>query len=246
MSGTVVLGRKDAAQVAVMWGNDEHPGGVVVLPDDSIAEWIGRVEAESAPRWVWNDTVEWYPQLLAAGVRVARCHDLRLAHVVLRHAATVGAADEVFVDPRWNVPARTAETRGPTLFDWDSDLARLPSDIDDAVAEYQRQLSAINTSADPNRLRMLCAAESAGALIAAELHDAGLPWDRSTHERILEDSLGTRDATGVPHRVASAAAEVRAALGDPVASLDSQPKLLRAGQVPSCGVIPAVAWGWLG
>ena len=35
------------------------------------------------PRWVWVDTRSLYPQLLAAGVRVERCHDLRLCGAIL-------------------------------------------------------------------------------------------------------------------------------------------------------------------
>ena len=37
-------------------------------------------QRDSAPgRWVWDDATRWYPGLLAAGVRVERCPDLRLA-----------------------------------------------------------------------------------------------------------------------------------------------------------------------
>src|SRR5690606_6150904 len=42
---------------------------------------------DAAPRWVWDDTARRYPPLLAAGVRVARCHDLRLCHAILRRSA---------------------------------------------------------------------------------------------------------------------------------------------------------------
>lgn len=79
------------------------------------------------------------------------------------------------------------------------------------------------------RRRGLLAAESAGALLAVELHAAGLPWSRRVHERILIERLGDRPAAGrLPRRVEELAADVRSALGDPTASLDSQPKLLRA------------------
>ena len=44
------------------------------------------------PRWVWDDTARWYPPLLAAGVRVERCHDLRLGHQLLRRAPAIDAA----------------------------------------------------------------------------------------------------------------------------------------------------------
>src|SRR5690606_12563410 len=39
-------------------------------------EWA-RIREAQHPRWVWADTKRWYPQLLAAGVRVERCVDLR-------------------------------------------------------------------------------------------------------------------------------------------------------------------------
>ena len=98
-----------------------------------------------------------------------------------------------------------------------------------ALEEFARQRAAIAASAEPGRLRLLIAAESAGALIAEELRAAGLPWDAAAHDRILVDTLGERPAGGgAPAKLAAAAERVRAALGDPSASLDSQPKLLRA------------------
>ena len=50
-----------------------------------LAEAVAAWESEH-PRWVWDDTSRWYPRLLAAGVRVERCVDLRLCHVILRHS----------------------------------------------------------------------------------------------------------------------------------------------------------------
>ena len=47
-------------------------------------------ERELSPvRWVWDDTTRWYPALLAAGVRVERCTDLRLGHALLRRSPFV-------------------------------------------------------------------------------------------------------------------------------------------------------------
>ncbi|MCW2684334.1 MAG: polymerase family protein with 3-5-exonuclease and polymerase domain, partial [Blastococcus sp.] len=43
-----------------------------------------QVRERSSVRWIWDDTTRWYPALLAAGVRVERCWDLRLSHAVLR------------------------------------------------------------------------------------------------------------------------------------------------------------------
>ena len=63
-------------------------GEKVVAADDLPALVAGR-EADGV-RWVWDDTARWYPLLLAAGVRVERCHDLRLCHHLLRRASAPG------------------------------------------------------------------------------------------------------------------------------------------------------------
>ena len=60
--------------------------------------------------------------------------------------------------------------------------------------ELARQLALVG--ADPGALRLLLAAESAGALIGVELQAAGLPWDRAVHEAVLEAELGPRPAPG--------------------------------------------------
>ena len=44
-----------------------------------LAQLPGVIAAREAsgpkPRWVWHDTAQWYPALLAAGVTIERCHD---------------------------------------------------------------------------------------------------------------------------------------------------------------------------
>ncbi|NKY08385.1 bifunctional 3'-5' exonuclease/DNA polymerase, partial [Cellulomonas hominis] len=82
----------------------DRPGGAVLREvrdvDAALAGQVGppeRVAGEDLPaavaareadrpRWVWDDTEHWYPDLLAAGVRVERAHDLRLSHVILRRS----------------------------------------------------------------------------------------------------------------------------------------------------------------
>ena len=104
-----------------------------------------------------------------------------------------------------------------------------PEGLDEAVDEFARQRAAVDGSAEPGRLRLLTAAESAGALVAAELRAAGLPWDARAHDAILTDVLGARPtAGGLPAKLEDAGRRVREALGDDKASLDSQPKLLRS------------------
>ncbi|EIC08611.1 DNA-directed DNA polymerase [Microbacterium laevaniformans OR221] len=187
---------------------------------------------DAGTRWVWSETNRWYPGILATPSLVARCHDLRLAHAILRRSALVADANALRAATQWDV-AGTEEVQpvtAPTLFDVEgTSPTGVPDDPEEVLAEFRRQQLAIRGSSNAARLRLLVAAESAGALLAVEMHSAGLPWDRRTHERILEETLGTRPPPGEqPERVREAAARVRAAFQDPTANLDSQPKLLRS------------------
>jgi DNA polymerase-1 len=197
-------------------------------------EFAGQVQAARGTRvrWVWSDTAHWYPRLLAEGVRVERCRDLRLCHAILRDSALVADAAPIRSAREWDVDA-TAVTapEAPALFALATGAAASgpPHDAASALAEFARQRAAAATAGGNGRLELLCAAESAGALVAAEMRAAGLPWDVAVHERILEDTLGARPAGGgPPARMAILAAEIRGLLGDPQASLDSPPKLVRS------------------
>lgn len=208
-------------------------GVEIVREQISMSEWPAWAEAAPTARWVWNDTPRWYGDLLTAGVVVARCHDLRLCHVILRDSALVADPTPLRQARSWDVgPMDAAADRHPALFDLDHDLeapGALPGDIEAVLLEFRRQLAALSRSSDPARLRLLLAAESAGALLAVELHRAGVPWSREVHEGLLEEALGPRPAPGaLAPRIQELGAIVRAALGDPSASLDSQPKLLRS------------------
>lgn len=190
-------------------------------------------DAPETTRWVWNDTTQWYPELLVAGVRVARCHDLRLAHAILSQSALVADSTPLRAAAEWKKdPTHAPRETATALFDWNEPGAgsdQLPSSEHDVLAEYERQRDAMASARSAAALRLLVAAESAGALLAEEMHVAGLPWSRQTHEQLLEEVLGSRSGIGgVPSRIAERAAQVREALGDPHAHLDSQPKLLRS------------------
>ncbi|GAA5198089.1 bifunctional 3'-5' exonuclease/DNA polymerase [Microbacterium jejuense] len=228
----IVLGRTSRGAVAILLDAAATEYARDDFAEDALAAWVAEVEAAHAPRWVWNDAPRWHPLLLAAGVRVARCHDLRLCHAILRDSALVAPTCAIGDAVEWDAAPHAQEDMAPALFELDgaaSGRTGLPDGADDALAEFARQREAIAGSRDPGRLRLLTAAESAGALIAAEMRAAGLPWDAAEHDRILVETLGERPlAGGQPARLAAAAARVRDALGDPSASLDSQPKLLRA------------------
>ena len=56
--------------------------GAGVLLNDLPAAVAGYARAGPV-RWVWADTAQTYPALLGAGVRVDRCHDVRLVEALL-------------------------------------------------------------------------------------------------------------------------------------------------------------------
>ncbi|OCG75761.1 bifunctional 3'-5' exonuclease/DNA polymerase [Microbacterium sediminis] len=223
----IVLGRTPGGAIVAVALDREGAAGRRPLSDAELPAWVALREAEAARagrgvRWIWSGSAEWYPRLLAAGVRVSRCHDLRLCRAILALAVPDPADTR---DGGWD---EAVDDDAPdALFEIGGDAPR-PSAFDRTLAEYERQEAALARAADPGRLRLLLAAESAGSLVAAELRAAGLPWDADRHDALLRTELGERIAGGTPARIAQTAAAVRAALGDPAASLDSQPKLLRA------------------
>jgi DNA polymerase-1 len=176
------------------------------------------------PRWVWDDTARWYPPLLAAGVRIGRGHDLRLGHHLLRRAPAVDPAvlrgDQSELWDR--LGPRTPLEAG--LFDVHDPSEHLRADLEDA-----RQRAAVAASPESARLGLLLAAESAGALAAAEMTYAGLPWRADLHEQLLADRLGPRPPRGArPAGLETLAEEVRGALDAPGLNPDSRPELLSA------------------
>ena len=200
-------------------------GGVVderLLPQDALAAFVASGE-QHRPRWVW-DTAAVYPALLAAGVRVERCHDLRLARSILRRAsATADRFADVPIDGWDDLPA---EQRAAPVALFGLEPTAAPSD---AVTEFSRQTAAVDAAPTPGALRLLIAAESAGALAAAEMWHAGLPWRTDVHERILEERLGPRVRDGVrPVALETLAARIRHALASPALNPDSPVELVKA------------------
>ena len=208
------------------------PGERVLVSEDGTTRevaladlpgYVGEREPDD-PRWVWDDTARWYPPLLAAGVRVARCHDLRLSRRLLARAPAVDPSllggDEAELWDR----LRPATVTEPVLFSGHDALDHLRADVEDA-----RQLAAIEASPEAARLRLLVAAESAGALAAAEMTHAGVPWRVDVHEALLTERLGPRPPRGArPRLLAECADDVRRLLDAPGLNPDSRPDLLAA------------------
>ncbi|MDN3311683.1 bifunctional 3'-5' exonuclease/DNA polymerase [Microbacterium oryzae] len=226
LTPSIALGREGDAVVAISLDDGVVRERVADAADGrGVAAWVGRREAQDRPRWVWSDTAQWYPRLLEHGVRVERCDDLRLRHRILHHAVTPDA----LAHPWDAAPLAAEPAAAPALFEV---AARADeSALDDLAAtvdEWRTQQEIAARALDPGRMRLLLAAESAGALVAAEMRAAGIPWDARRHDELLTSALGARRSGGLPARMEEAAAQVREALDDPRASLDSPPKLLRA------------------
>jgi DNA polymerase-1 len=188
-------------------------------------------EARDRPRWVWDDTAAWYPALLAAGVRVDRCHDLRLCHAILRLSEST-ADSELATAPAgpWDAAEQSGADDGLALFEAPHALGSEDRGGPDGMrAELAAQLAAIAGTAQPGRIRLLLAAESAGALVAAEMTHDGLPWSTEVHDRALTDLLGPRPRFGErPRKLEQLADEVRRALEAPELNPDSPADVLKA------------------
>ncbi|WP_166828906.1 bifunctional 3'-5' exonuclease/DNA polymerase [Brevibacterium limosum] len=199
-------------------------------------------------RWIFSDTPKWYPPLLAAGVSLERCHDLRLTHAILARSELVTDPGPLRAAEDWDeVPAdAAAPEQAAALFDVDAGRGftpQVPHDLAAALVEHTRQTAAIETASDPGRLRLLLAAESAGGLVAAEMRAAGVPWDEAEHDRILTELLGPRPIRdGKPAKMLAKAEEVRAALEDPRANLDSPNRLLSSLRNAGINVASTSKW----
>jgi DNA polymerase-1 len=234
----VVLLRRGGDLVeAREYRDDRTAPEVVVLAFDGLAPFVAARE-QSAVRWVWDDTTRWYPALLAAGVRVARCTDLRLCHAVLRRSPFADQALLAGDDTAGWDELQPVTATDPALFP----LAD-PADRLDPVAEHDRQRAALAASPERGRLGLLLAAESSGALVAAEMTHAGLPWRADVHDRLLTELLGPRPAAGArPAVLERLAAEIRAALAAPQLNPDSPAELLRALQSAGLPVPDTRSW----
>ncbi|MFI8594370.1 bifunctional 3'-5' exonuclease/DNA polymerase [Microbacterium sp. NPDC078428] len=226
----VGLTGRDLVALVSLDGRGRETGRRSVARDD-VADVLGGAGSgeTTAPRIVWGDTARWYRDILARGRRVERCHDLRLCHAILAAAAHRPGGVPFAPAAAWSVASHVPLEGAPdALFEIDDAPGSVPQGIDDALAEFARQLDALSMPG-AGGLRRLVAAVSVGALIGAEMTAAGLPWDAVAHDGILRTVLGPRPpAGGVPSLQAALGARVRELLGDPAVSLDSQPKLLRA------------------
>ncbi|MGO8956237.1 MAG: bifunctional 3'-5' exonuclease/DNA polymerase [Streptosporangiaceae bacterium] len=221
-------------------GDDGSAAGQAEAVAD-VAAAVARLEAGADVRWVWPCAAQVYPALLRAAVPVARCHDVGLVAALLRARDRPAGAQPVSAAAarlaQW--PSVPAAAGGPDAGQLPLDSGQpgepdRPAAMGDLIAVHADQLTAIGTDPRPARFSLLAAAESAGALAAAEMTAAGLPWRADVHGQLLAEQLGPRPpaTTGLPlrpARLSALAAEISAALGAtrPV-NPDSPAQLLRA------------------
>ncbi|MEV4574230.1 bifunctional 3'-5' exonuclease/DNA polymerase [Nonomuraea jabiensis] len=200
-------------------------GGSARRPAD-LAGAVRELEEAERPRWVWADAREVYPDLLSAGARVSRCHDIALTEgLLLAYEGRYGesrsaraAHARLHGQP---VPEEQPSAPG-TLFAPEPLAAEAVAEV---LADQLRRIEALP---EPGRFRLLVAAESAGALIAAEMSYDGMPWRRDVHDELLTELLGPRPVHGMrPAKLQALADEVTAALGQQV-NPDSVQQLVKA------------------
>ncbi|WP_435299301.1 bifunctional 3'-5' exonuclease/DNA polymerase [Timonella sp. A28] len=229
-----VLAPHDEEFLAVLVEPDFQSGTLTTLHNHTIPAhefpgWVHTQEREHHPRWVWADSATTYRTLLAHGIRVEKCWDLRKARAILKNAAWV---DPTAFMSGTNL-AETTLWNGPAPEPTDGLFPSTPHVAIDPVAEFQRQLHVLNT-AEPHlrgRLQFLIAAESAGTLTAAEMTHAGVPWNRDIHNDILTAVLGPRPQPGFrPHALEDLARTLRSILDAPNLNPDSPRELLKTLQ----------------
>ncbi|MBQ1082946.1 bifunctional 3'-5' exonuclease/DNA polymerase [Nocardiopsis sp. B62] len=203
-------------------------------------EGVGDRTAAASVRWVWADTGDVYPDLVRAGVRVARCHDVGLTEALLlgygaRHSEphSLGAAwarlHDLAVPDDPVRPLGEGTAAQPALFE--ADRSTLPPGTDRlaALAEvHDDQRGRVAALPEPGRMALLIAVESAGALAAVEMSHDGLPWRPDVHDQVLTEILGPRPRTGErPAVLADLVTRIGEVVGHEV-NPDSPAQVLRA------------------
>ena len=200
-------------------------------------------------RWVWSSGAENYPALLRAGVRIARCHDIALAERLLlgrdgrgdepasleaAHARLRGAPPppERAQAAPGEGPGRPREQQGALFEPAGTGITDPRAVLDAVIAVHADQLRRIAADEHPARFGALVAAESAGALAAAEMTFAGMPWRADVHDGLLSEMLGPRPPAALagtrPARLTELAAQISAALGGRPVNPDSPTQLVKA------------------
>jgi DNA polymerase-1 len=234
-------------------------GGQPAGPVREVADLVACAREHGAgARWLWPSTSEVYPPLLRAGARIDRCHDVELTEALLLgysgrwgQPKSLGAAWArkhglpVPPDPVPAAPIPPGEAQA-ALFEAaaPAPVVELGTDPLAALVEvYRDQLERIAATERPGRFRLLVAAESAGALVAAEMGQVGLPWRADVHDEILRDLLGSASRVGgPPARLVELTERIAAALGGQRIHPESPAEVVRALAREGISVPNTRAW----
>ena len=233
MRVAVAAGPGHTALLRELADDGTSQGAGVLLNDlpDAVASYARAGQV----RWVWADTAETYPALLRAGVRVDRCHDVRLVGALLAGrdggpGAADGGAGWPAADRPAAGPGRLTAGQQAALFGPDEPgFAEVSAALDRLVAVHADQLRRIAADPYPGRFGLLAAVESAGGLVAVEMQARGVPWRADVHDALLARLLGARPAAGLaPPRLAELASQISAAFGGRPVNPDSPAQLIKA------------------
>lgn len=238
MYALLAAGPDKSTAVVQLRHDDGTPAGAPeTLGRDHLAETVRSLEQAHQPRWVWDRAANWYPDLLAADVRVEKCHDLALCQTILllsEFAATTGYHRQATALPP---ETQTPSTSGLAVHAGQDSLFDAPAagpatagwGLDTVSKELGAQKAAMNSSTHPARLALLLIAESAGALVAAEMQHVGIPWREHLHRRLLNELLGPEPANHArPEKLEALAGELRASLNAPNLNPDSPQDLIKS------------------
>jgi DNA polymerase I len=213
-------------------------------------------------RLLWPATAEVYPALLRRGVRVQRCHDLELTEaLLLGYAGRWGeprslaagwarlTGAEVPADPPARQPTPPGDGQGALFEPAPAGTAAAGLDpltaLTEVYRDQQARLAGIAAEAPDaaRRLRLLVAAESAGALTAAEMGHHGLPWRVDVHRELLVELLGEPSPVGgPPRRLVELSAGIAAAFGGQPLHPESPAEVLRAFARAGISLSSTRAW----
>jgi DNA polymerase I len=203
------------------WTSAVAGGGVsrVGSHDEIVAE-VARTEAERHPRWVfWSAQADANP-LVSKGIDLDRCWDIAEAHRILVGGRTADPAvawatarqlrtsdlpsasgGDLFDFATEDHPGDQGDPESPVRSDgylrpeavtgtWQTSPARALEWARTAVDTATHQITALSELS--TRAVNTGQSESAAALLCVELAATGLPVDRPTMERLIEDSAGPR------------------------------------------------------
>ena len=218
--------------------DDGSGQGAGVLLND-LPDVVASYARSGSVRWVWADTAETYPALLRAGVRVDRCHDVRLVEALLTGRdgppgrpgpGRCSGALRGWPPAGPPGPGRLAAGQQAALFGpAEPGLAEASAVLDQLVAAHAGQLRRIAADPHPGRFGLLAAVESAGGLVAAEMQARGVPWRADVHDALLASLLGARPPAGLPPaRLAELSSQISAAFGGRPVNPDSPAQLIKA------------------